>query len=82
MDSLITFLRLAHILLFICVIIFGWGAYKVAQFKNRDANFYMYVATAIIFMIIVGLFVHRSAGIKTKLGYVLGFNSYPRYQLY
>ena len=82
MDNLITFLRLAHILLFIVVFIFGWGAYKVAQFKNKDANFAIYLTTFIIFMFILGFIVHRCNGIKTKLGYVLGLNSYPRYQLY
>ena len=81
-DHLVSILQIGHILVFVCVILFGWGAYRVASFRNKNAQLSVYIGLFIVGMLILSLLVHKLCNVKTKLGYVLGMNSYPKYELY
>jgi branched-subunit amino acid transport protein AzlD len=77
-----TILQIAHIFIFITIIVLAYGAWKVALFKNQNASLFMYVLGAFLVALLLGILAHLSLGIKTKFGYFLGLCEYPKYQLY
>lgn len=80
--SLERVLQLAHILVILCVLAFGWGAYRVALFKNKGASLWLYLGLFVLGMLALSLLVHWACNVKTRLGYYLGLCPYPKYRLY
>ena len=81
-NNLMTYLRLAHILLFIIMLIFIWAVWRIKLFKNLDASILTGGGIVVLLFFGMGLLFHRIFGINTKIGHCLGLNPYPVYTLY
>ena len=77
-----TLLRIAHILLLISIVIFIWSAWKVSLFKNKNSSFLFYLVVGIGITLLLSLLIHYLTHVKTKLGYYLRINDYPKYTIY
>lgn len=81
-GGLVFWLRIAHLLAFATVGIFAWGSYRVKQFKDPNASITKHVVLTLLATLILGVVVHKICAVKTKLGYLLKLNDWPRYTLY
>jgi hypothetical protein len=85
-DHLVLWLRVAHVAVFAAAGIFAWSSYRIAKFSPAAAtsppSLVRHGLIAVVIVLLLGLLAHKCCSVKTKFGYLLGFNDYPKYVLY
>ena len=74
-------LQIAHIFIFLSVLILSYSAWKIHSF-HTNRPYWIYLVVFIFGFVLIGVVVHLILQVDTKLGHFLCLNDYPKYHIY